>query len=224
MFVDSPSDLVGKSVGFMVKILNCRGLPNKYADMYCTYIIYLEEKETRTKTVSETSNPDFNHSKKFAFPVATQQLMDHLKNGNLTIKVMGKQRVRRSAMPRINGLTTKDMLKSDRAVFSKTANLMNGFQMNGRVVDPQKQSIIVELLLMKKTQARLQQKVDAVRKLVKEAENISKVRVSTSLLKEVLQANTQEQADTIIRKISDDPDGDNDGPGSSNSSSVCVLL
>ena len=36
---------------------------------------------------------------------------------------------------------------------------MNGFQMNGRVVDPQKQSIIVELLLMKKTQARLQQRV-----------------------------------------------------------------
>ena len=41
---------------------------------------------------------------------------------------------------------------------SRTANLMNGFQMNGRVVDPQKQSVIVELLLMKKTQARLQQK------------------------------------------------------------------
>ena len=41
----------------------------------------------------------------------------------------------------------------------RTANLMNGFQMNGRVVDPQKQSIIVELLLMKKTQARLQQRV-----------------------------------------------------------------
>ena len=40
----------------------------------------------------------------------------------------------------------------------RTANLMNGFQMNGRVVDPQKQSVIVELLLMKKTQARLQQK------------------------------------------------------------------
>ena len=68
------------------------------------------------------------------------------------------------------------MLKSDRAVISKyelkymstinknyesflrTAGLMNGFQMNGRVVDPQKQSIVVELLLMKKTQARLQQR------------------------------------------------------------------
>jgi len=43
-------------------------------------------------------------------------------------------------------------------IFCRTANLMNGFQMNGRVVDPQKQSVIVELLLMKKTQARLQQK------------------------------------------------------------------
>ncbi len=42
--------------------------------------------------------------------------------------------------------------------FDRTANLMNGFQMNGRNVDPQKQSVVVELLLMKKTQARLQQK------------------------------------------------------------------
>ncbi len=42
--------------------------------------------------------------------------------------------------------------------FYRTANLMNGFQMNGRNVDPQKQSVVVELLLMKKTQARLQQK------------------------------------------------------------------
>ncbi len=56
------------------------------------------------------------------------------------------------------GMSTRDMLKADRGVFSKTANLMNGLQVNGRVVDPQKQSVIVELLLMKKTQARLQQK------------------------------------------------------------------
>ena len=35
---------------------------------------------------------------------------------------------------------------------------MNGFQMNGRVVEPQKQSMLVELLLMRKTQTKLQQK------------------------------------------------------------------
>ena len=30
MFVDSPEDLVKKNVNFVFKILNCRGLPNKY--------------------------------------------------------------------------------------------------------------------------------------------------------------------------------------------------
>lgn len=47
------------------------------------------------------------------------QLVDYLHSGNLSIKVMGKQRVRRSAMPRTQGLTTRDMLRSDRAVFSR---------------------------------------------------------------------------------------------------------
>ncbi|XP_047482876.1 kinesin-like protein KIF28P isoform X3 [Penaeus chinensis] len=200
-FVDIADDLIGTDVFFNVRILNCRGLPNRYADVYCTYSVYLDEEPTKTKKISDTSNPDFNHAKQYSFTPATRQLVEYLNNGSLVINVMGKQRVRKSAMPRTNGLTTKDMLRSDRAVFAKTANLMNGFQMNGRVVDPQKQSIIVELLLMKKTQARLQQKVDSIRKLVKEAENISKVRVSTSLLKEVLQASTPEQADLIIRKI-----------------------
>lgn len=223
-FVDSPSDLVGMSFNFKVKIINCRGLPNKYSDMYCSYLIYLDKEETKTKLVSETSNPEFGHSKIYTFTPATQQLVDYLQNGVLTIKVMGKQKVRRSALARDPGLTTKDMLKSDRQVFSRTANLMNGFQMNGRVVDPQKQSIIVELLLMKKTQARLQQKVDSVRKLVKQAENISRVRVSTSLLKELINANTPEQADLIIKKLAADSDREGLRAGKDSGSSVCVLL
>lgn len=31
MFVDDPSDLVGKPLNFKVKIISCNGLPNKYA-------------------------------------------------------------------------------------------------------------------------------------------------------------------------------------------------
>lgn len=73
------------------------------------------------------------------------------------VEIVGKQFVRKSAVAGRKHMTTKDMLKSDRGVFAKTATL-NGFQMNGRVVDPQKQSVVVELLLMKKTQARLQTK------------------------------------------------------------------
>lgn len=29
-FVDSPDELIGKDVNFLFKIVNCRGLPNKY--------------------------------------------------------------------------------------------------------------------------------------------------------------------------------------------------
>ena len=43
-FVDSPDELIGKDVHFLFKIINCRGLPNKYTDVYCKYKVYLDEK------------------------------------------------------------------------------------------------------------------------------------------------------------------------------------
>ncbi len=30
MFVDSPEDLIGKELNFVFKVVNCRGVPNKY--------------------------------------------------------------------------------------------------------------------------------------------------------------------------------------------------
>ena len=45
-FVDSPDELIGKDLHFLFKIVNCRGLPNKYTDVYCKYRVYLEEKVT----------------------------------------------------------------------------------------------------------------------------------------------------------------------------------
>ena len=43
-FVDSPDELIGKDLHFLFKIVNCRGLPNKYTDVYCKYRVYLDEK------------------------------------------------------------------------------------------------------------------------------------------------------------------------------------
>ena len=39
-FVDSPDELVGKDVHFMFKIVNCRGLPNKYTVSMNTRVGY----------------------------------------------------------------------------------------------------------------------------------------------------------------------------------------
>lgn len=134
-FVDSPDELVGKDVHFIFKIINCRGLPNKYTDVHCKYHVYLDTTEVTTEKISLTANPDFNHKKQFSFNPATRQLVDYLNNGSIMVQIVGKQYIRKSAVASKKGMSTKDMLKSDRAAFAKTANLMNGFQMNGRQVD-----------------------------------------------------------------------------------------
>jgi len=201
MFVDSPEELIGKEVNFVFKIVNGRGLPNKYTDVHCAYQVYLDEAETATDKISLTANPDFNHSKIFKFKPATKQLIDYLNNGSIEVTIRGKQFIRKSAVAQRKGLTTKDMLKMDRSVFSKTANLMGGFQMNGRVVDPQKQSVIVELLLMKKSQARLQQKCDNMKKMLERAEQLQRGRISTNVIKTFYSANSDDQIKTAMKQL-----------------------
>ena len=134
-FVDSPDELIGKDVHFLFKIINCRGLPNKYTDVYCKYKVYLDEKvnfrynnsvffyfiiqDSGTEKISLTANPDFNHKKQFDFNPATRQLIDYLNNGSVMVQIMGKQYIRKSAVAAKKGLSTKEMLKSDRSVISK---------------------------------------------------------------------------------------------------------
>uniref|UniRef100_A0A2P2I1T5 Kinesin-like protein 6 n=1 Tax=Hirondellea gigas TaxID=1518452 RepID=A0A2P2I1T5_9CRUS len=195
VFVDHPEELIGEDLHFKFKIVSCRGLPTRYKDVYCSYSMYLETDRTETKKISNSSNPDFNFTRQYNYKPVTTQLCEYLRNGHVVVRVMGKQQLRSSAVPNnAKGLSTKDLLKQDRTVFS------NGLATNGRLQDPNKQSLIVELLLMKKTQARLQQKLDSVQKLVKEAENISRLKVSTTALKDVLSCTSNKQADIIIRK------------------------
>jgi len=226
-FVDSPDELIGKDVHFLFKIINCRGLPNKYTDVYCKYKVYLDEKDSSTEKISLTANPDFNHKKQFDFNPATRQLIDYLNNGSVMVQIMGKQYIRKSAVAAKKGLSTKEMLKSDRSVISKTAGLMNGFQMNGRVVDPQKQSIVVELLLMKKTQARLQQRCDNIKKMLEKADKLGRHGVSTGTIKSFFNAHTDDQYQAAMKQLdAEDDEGYRSASPSSQTvqSSACVIV
>ncbi|CAG0885568.1 unnamed protein product [Darwinula stevensoni] len=236
MFVDTPEELVGKELHFKVKILDCRGLPNKYKDIYCKYKDYMGDSEIKTKQAGDTANPDFNHEKFFSYKPVTKLLVDFLKNKSLVVDVMGKHRLRRSAMPRrADGVTTKDMLAADRDVFSKTSSLMNGFKIDERIVDPQKQSIIVELLLMKKTQARLQLKVDALKKMLELAERQGQGKIPTNFVRDIMKY--PERAEELLSQLQDVDfsdehyfkEGKNERSSSpsstsSNSSSTCTLI
>ena len=59
----------------------------------------------------------------FKFQPATRQLVEYLNNGSVVVQVIGKQYVRKSAVARHKGMHTRDLIKSDRGVFSKYVQL-----------------------------------------------------------------------------------------------------
>lgn len=155
-YVDSPSELIGRKMHFLIKVNGCRGLPARFTDVYCAYKIFLDREDTHTDVISDTSNPDFNHRKMFTYHPVTPQLVEYFKEGYVTIKVMGKQMEKRP-YTRASGRATKQLLNQE--LKAQTDVMMEGFKMNGRIVEPSQQSIIVELLLMKKQQAKQQQRI-----------------------------------------------------------------
>ena len=102
-----------------------------------------------------------NFRKIFRYSHATQQLIEYLKDGILNLEVWGRQLLKSGySIPKnlsSDKGPSKQMLQEELAKHGY--ELMNGFKMNGRVIDPNKQSIIVELLLMKKQQARMHQRI-----------------------------------------------------------------
>ncbi|WAR06090.1 KIF28-like protein [Mya arenaria] len=90
-FVDDPSKLVGKAIDFKIKIVNARGLPNRFTDVYCKYKVYLEENFTQSKVIKDTINPDFNHERVISLP-GTEEAVEFLKTGAFIVQVWGKQK------------------------------------------------------------------------------------------------------------------------------------
>ena len=125
--------------------------------------MFVDEQFTVSQKVSTSINPNLNFRKLFRFSHVTQQLIEYLKDGILNIEVWGRQLLKSGFAGHHNNLssagkvTSKQMLQEELAKHGN--ELMSGFKMNGRVIDPNKQSIIVELLLMKKQQARMHQRI-----------------------------------------------------------------
>ncbi|XP_035212141.1 kinesin-like protein KIF28P [Stegodyphus dumicola] len=216
MFVDNPNELIGKDLHFMVKLLGCRGLPSRFNDIRCKYKVYLDTEDNTTEVISDTSNPDFNHKRLFSFKRVTQSLVEYLKEGYIMVQVWGKQTARKSAVTRAQGKNTKEMFQAD--LLNNANTLMKGFRMNGRVVDPNKQSIIVELLLMKKQQHRQQQRLENIRRMIDIAETHKKKKLPVSLVKDLYSTTSAEVAEELLQKVPsavDDADAE---------SSICSLL
>ncbi|KAH7700395.1 hypothetical protein AAVH_32485, partial [Aphelenchoides avenae] len=93
-FVENPRELVGKNLGFKVMILSALGLPRRIDQSWCKYRFFDKGEITTGKVKGNV--PAYGHEEVFIYRPVTNELMNYLKEGSVTITVFGTQRSRES--------------------------------------------------------------------------------------------------------------------------------
>ncbi|XP_065896564.1 kinesin-like protein KIF28P isoform X2 [Dysidea avara] len=123
-FVEDPSELVGKSINFLIRIKEAVGLPSKFSkNLHCKYKFYLDKEETVTKSISGTTNPNFSFSKHYSIHPVTQQFIDYLALQPLVIELHGRLAQEKSLTP--SGLTTSELMKQKNSRANNSSLIVN---------------------------------------------------------------------------------------------------
>ncbi|XP_046350118.2 kinesin-like protein KIF28P isoform X2 [Haliotis rufescens] len=115
-FIEDPGDLLSRALNFKLKVISGRGIQNRFIKSYCRYKFYLDENWVETETIAGTSNPDFNHEKRFTFKPVTQQLLDYLLVRSLVIEVWGQQKPDKSETTGAGAAVAKKSEKTSKGV------------------------------------------------------------------------------------------------------------
>ena len=93
--------------------------------VYCKYRFYLDNEDTKTVSVSNTSNPNFDFSKHFSINPVTQQFLEYLTLQPLIIEVWGQQVETHNANKpaATHLLTTKELMNKETAKFGSVVIL-----------------------------------------------------------------------------------------------------
>ncbi|KAH6931565.1 hypothetical protein HPB50_025262 [Hyalomma asiaticum] len=225
VFLDSPGDLVGRDLNFVVRILHCRSLPKRFtlveylSDSYVAIslwgiqVVPVPEEGIRPKgrALKQNFQEDLINQTNVlmnGFRINGRNVDPNKQSIIVELLLMKKQQARQNqklVVPvpeegiRPKGRALKQNFQED--LINQTNVLMNGFRINGRNVDPNKQSIIVELLLMKKQQARQNQKLENLRRLVESAESQHQKRVPVSVVRDLLLVSSAEAAEELLSKL-----------------------
>eukprot|EP01063_Lacrimia_lanifica_P003313 TRINITY_DN1175_c0_g4_i1.p1 TRINITY_DN1175_c0_g4~~TRINITY_DN1175_c0_g4_i1.p1 ORF type:complete len:660 (+),score=260.82 TRINITY_DN1175_c0_g4_i1:95-1981(+) len=86
-------DLLGQRVDFVVHVLNAKGVPDAYNhQVHCQYSYKWAEKETyKTVVMHNTTDPEFDFKKRFAFSKMNQSLVEYFRSDSVIIfEVIGR--------------------------------------------------------------------------------------------------------------------------------------
>uniref|UniRef100_A0A0N4Z581 Kinesin-like protein n=1 Tax=Parastrongyloides trichosuri TaxID=131310 RepID=A0A0N4Z581_PARTI len=91
-FIENSSEIVGKNLGFKIKIFTANGLLKRFEKSWCSYKFFEEEKEKTL--VGRGSDIIFAHEKIYYFKPVTKKLLDYIENSFLIINMHGFQKTR----------------------------------------------------------------------------------------------------------------------------------
>ncbi|XP_078581839.1 kinesin-like protein KIF28 isoform X1 [Branchiostoma floridae x Branchiostoma japonicum] len=221
-FVDDPeTDLKGQPIAFKVKILNARGLPDRFVDIYCKFKVYTME-PYQTQVIKKAINPDFKFEQLISFNAVDKLELDYLLNGSIFVQLFGKQVPKKREGKKLN---TKQIMKKEGMLKGKDIGAEN---VPKHTVDEGKVGYQFQVLTLKKRLERLEKKMAQMNRVVDVAEKNSKMRVKTETLKTVLRAKNPDAVEKAIKTIPKDKGaGDNEGVNGqpqSQESAACTLL
>ncbi|PAA48056.1 hypothetical protein BOX15_Mlig019522g3 [Macrostomum lignano] len=87
-----PESLIANPLKFKIKVLTGKGLPKRFAALFCRYKYYLDDDYTTTEEVPGGSDPQFNFEKTYTVATVTQQFMNYLQNSYIIVELWGRQR------------------------------------------------------------------------------------------------------------------------------------
>lgn len=185
IFIDNPNNMIGKKLEFVVKVVNARGIPKKYTDVYCKYSLFSSELH-QTTCINGTTNPDFFHMEKFSFNPCPKEFIDYIYTNKkpLIVQVWGKQKMDKKPVNKAakDGQTTKAIIMSEALKKGSAAgNVHNETKHTEGTM-----SNVVQQITMQKRIQRLENKVQQIRHLCDVNERKGKYGVEVSDIREVL--------------------------------------
>ena len=88
---DPKTELLDKSVNFIIRINDAKLDNPVYEDIYCQFSIFDDQAVHKTDVIRGTNNPAFKYSKQFTFK-ATKEFLDNLLNKSIYVQVWGEQK------------------------------------------------------------------------------------------------------------------------------------
>ncbi|CAF0775063.1 unnamed protein product [Brachionus calyciflorus] len=187
---DPKTELLNKTVTFLITINEIKNLSEKYEDIYCQFQLFGDKTLYKTNVIKGGKDNSFKYSKQFTF-IATEQLLDFLMNKCLYIQIWSEQKHAKPD-PVASKITTKEYF--DREKELKTTCISGKVVIN-HLLDPEKQKLKDDLNI---ALIKNQQNETILNNIYKLMHSAGKSPISRETLNKIINAKNDAEVQAIL--------------------------